>query len=239
MKIAIFTEDMGLSTQLEGLFLQYGKQADISMQVCKTARMQQLMETVSFMSPDICFVDLETEKGREAAEYIYLTDESCTRYLIDGDNKNSLFGYQVAARDFLIKPVEDALFYKIVLRETKNCSERPKYIKVKFNGLWKAMMPEKVMYVESVGHSLIFHMVSGDNIKFVASFKEYHPTLNAYENFFRCHQSYIINLDYVLEMKNDMFYLANDEKINISRQYRKESKQYFTNYMIKKYYGEI
>ena len=37
-------------------------------------------------------------------------------------------------------------------------------------------------------------------------------------------------------MKSDVFRMASGEEINISRQYRKESKKYFIDYMLKKYY---
>ena len=139
-----------------------------------------------------------------------------------------MFGYQVKAKDFLIKPVEKGKLLRIVSEEVKRQQENVvKEIKVKVEGLWKAIVPASILYVESMGHNLIFHMVSGRDIKFVATFKEYYPILNMIPRFLRCHQSYILNLDYVSNMRSDVFLLGSGEEINISRQYRKECRQYY------------
>ncbi len=154
--------------------------------------------------------------------------------------ENGLFGYQVRAKDFLLKPVERGRLQKIVCEEAKRQQAVVfQEIKIKIDGLWKAVSPGGILYVESMGHNLVFHMVSGKEVRFVATFKEYYPILNMFPCFLRCHQSYILNLDYVTDMKSDVFFLGSGDEINISRQYRRDCKQYYVEYMMKKYYDGI
>lgn len=45
--------------------------------------------------------------------------------------------------------------------------------------------------------------------------------------FCRCHNSYLVNLDYVKEMVGDSFVLCNDMTVPISRRYRQEAREQF------------
>lgn len=237
MKIAVYTDDGIFYESMEAVLNNLGNDPEIPFKLIMLRNLKQMTEVLSVSDLNMALIDLGTPKGKEAAEFLYLNDSGCSCYLLDKDETHGLFGYQVRARDFLIKPVEKGKLLKIVSEEVKRQRENlVKEIKVKVEGLWKAIVPASILYVESMGHSLIFHMVSGRDIKFVATFKEYYPILNMFPRFLRCHQSYILNLDYVSDMKSDVFLLGSGEEINISRQYRRECRQYYIEYMMKKYY---
>ncbi len=237
MKIAVYTNDGDFYESIERILDHLGNAADMSFRLTRLQDLKQMTEILSLSNLNMALIDLETPKGKEAAEFLYLNDSECACYLTDKDETHGLFGYQVRAKDFLLKPVKNDRLLKIVSEEIKwqQASSR-REIKVKIDGLWKPVVPASILYVESMGHNLIFHMVSGKDVKFVAAFKEYYPILNMFPVFLRCHQSYILNLDYVIDMKSDVFLMANGEEINISRQYRRTSKQSYIEYMMKKYY---
>ncbi len=236
MKIAVYTDDRELYESIERAV--NGLESDSPMSFCLTqmVNLRQMAEVLSATSLNMALVDLGTARGKEAAETLYLNDSCCSCYLLDKDETHGLFGYQVGARDFLLKPVEPARLLRIVTEEAKRQQlNLLREIRVKVDGLWKPVSPASVLYVESMGHNLIFHMINGKDIRFVATFKEYYPILNTFPQFLRCHQSYILNLDYVADMKNDVFLLGGGEEINISRQYRRECKRKYIDFMMKKY----
>jgi len=238
MRIAVYTDDGKMYEKIEALLDDLKNDSEIPFRLIRMLNLKQMVEVLAASALNVALIDLEAAKGREAAEYLYLNDSECACYLVDKDGTQGLFGYQVGAKDFLLKPLEDSRLLKLFSSEAKRqqaASERE--IKIKVDGLWKAVPAKSVLYVESMGHNLSFHMVSGQAVKFVATFKEYYPILNTFPEFLRCHQSYIINLNYVVDMKSDVFFLGNGEEINISRQYRKESRQCYIDYMLKKYCG--
>ncbi len=237
MKIAVYTNDGNFYEGIETILNDLGTDSDIPFKLIRWQNLKQITEFLSVSDMNMAMIDLGTPKGKEAAEFLYLNDSNCACYLLDKDETHGLFGYQVRAKDFLIKPVDRGKMLKIVSEEVKRQQISIfKEIKVKIDGLWKAVVPASILYVESMGHNLIFHMVSGRDVKFVSTFKEYYPILNMFPRFLRCHQSYILNLDYVTDMKSDVFLMGNGDKINISRQYRKDCKQYYIEYMMKKYF---
>lgn len=102
-------------------------------------------------------------------------------------------------------------------------------IKVKVSGIWVPLPLSKMLYVESSGHNVIFHMQDGSEFRMLASLREYFPSLNVNKNFLCCHKSYVVNLDYVTEMAVSEFILTNGEHVSISRQFRQISKSYYIN----------
>lgn len=236
MKIAVYTNDGNLYGSMGTVLSILENNSNMAFKLTKLHDMKQMAETLSASDLNMALIDLETARGKEAAEFLYLNDSGCACYLLDKDETQGLFGYQVRARDFLIKPVEDCRLLKIVSEEVKRQQAVDlKEIKIKIDGLWKSISPADILYVESMGHNLIFHMISGREAKFVSTFKEYYPVLDMFPQFLRCHQSYILNLDYATDMKSDYFMLCDGRKINISRQYRKDCKKYYIEYMMKKY----
>ncbi len=237
MKIAVYTDDEKFYDIVVTVLENLGGNSDISFGCRRVFNLKQTTELLAGAALNMALIDLETPMGKEAAEFLYLNDSGCSCYLLDKDETQGLFGYQVGARDFLLKPVENNRLLKIVSDEARrHQTDSLREIKIRIDGLWRAVPPSSILYVESMGHNLTFHMVDGRKVRFVATFKEYYPVLNTFPRFLRCHQSYIINLDYAEDMKSDVFRMASGEEINISRQYRKESKKYFIDYMLKKYY---
>lgn len=239
IRIAVFTEDMEFYKGIEKATGEIGEALEVPFSVTGCASLKQMAEALTQSPLNIALIDLEAARGKEATEFLYLNDSGCSLYLLDKDGVQGLLGYQVGARDFLIKPLQRERYMRILVEEVRRQSVNGKReIKIKVEGLWKPVPPSGILYVESMGHNLTFHMVSGKDIRFVATFKEYHPLLGTFPQFLRCHQSYIVNLDYVAEMKSDLFRLGGGEEINISRQYRRECKQAYIEYMLKKYCEE-
>lgn len=239
IRITVFTDDMELYKGIENTAGEIGAGIEIPFEVNMCAGLKQMAEMLTSSPVSVALVDLGTARGKEAAEFLNLNDSGCSLYLLDKDGTHGLLGYQVGAKDFLIKPLQRDRLTRILVEEARRQSvSGMREIKIKIEGLWKPVPPASVLYVESMGHNLTFHMVSGKDIRFVATFKEYHPILGTFPQFLRCHQSYMLNLDYVTEMKSDMFRMGNGEEINISRQYRRECKQAYIEYMLKKYCEE-
>lgn len=239
IRVTVFTDDMEWYKGIENMAGEIGAALELPLSVTACAGLKQMTETLTSAPLDAALIDLEAARGREAAEFLNLNDSECSLYLLDRDGTHGLLGYQVRAKDFLIKPLQKERLTRILAEEARRQSASGmRAVKIKVEGLWKPVPPAGILYVESMGHNLTFHMVSGKDIRFVATFKEYHPILSTFPQFLRCHQSYMLNLDYVTEMKSDMFRMGNGEEINISRQYRRECKQVYIDYMLKKYCEE-
>ena len=76
-----------------------------------------------------------------------------------------------------------------------------------------------IFYFEMFNHDVYIH--GKDEFSFRGTLKEIELRINK-EQFVRCNNSFIINLQYVDEIKGDFVYLKSGEKIEITKSRRKE-----------------
>lgn len=131
-----------------------------------------------------------------------------------------LDSYNVQAKHYLLKPLKEKSVEKILdqilLIQTK------KDFIYTFKNRIKKITFDDILYIETSKHCLHiqchFHQE-----KCYLSLKEAEKQLD--ERFFRCHRSYIINLDYVKAVESTKCILKNGQIIFISKKYRNELKQ--------------
>lgn len=120
---------------------------------------------------------------------------------------------------FLAKPLKtDRLITYI--SEIENLLEGGKNtVNIKYNGDPIVIYQERIMYLESEKRQVVIHCNNSKYSSYV-KLQDVEPCLE--KRFIRCHKSYIVNLDFVLQLKKGEFIMANGEIVPISRQYEKE-----------------
>ncbi len=88
-----------------------------------------------------------------------------------------------------------------------------------------------ITYLESVGHSLIFHLADRRRLKVQSGFKDYQSLLDLNPDYFRCHKSYVVNMSYVKEWSPTAFTLKDGDEVNISRPYRQAARSMYACYV--------
>lgn len=91
---------------------------------------------------------------------------------------------------------------------------------------------EKIMVIEKVGNNIEIHLSDGRKLTENKSMKQILSEIKS-NNFIQCHQSYLVNLSYVLRIEESDFVLKND-KVQISRRYLKKTKEAYIHYLNKK-----
>lgn len=119
---------------------------------------------------------------------------------------------------------------KVLVRINKN----KRHIPIKINGCMQDFPTSKIIYIESSKHYLFFHITSGMILKTYAKLDEYENILSGYNNFLRCHQSFIVNMDYIKQLSGHDFILEGDIHIPIRKSgFSLYKKKYFTYTLIK------
>lgn len=83
---------------------------------------------------------------------------------------------------------------------------------------------EKVIYIESNLHKLIFHIFEGELVQYTM-----YETLNKIsemvsEDFLRIHQSYLVNLKFIRRLDGNQLLLSNGDTLLIARSKLKETR---------------
>ncbi|MEE0858003.1 MAG: LytTR family DNA-binding domain-containing protein [Acutalibacteraceae bacterium] len=136
-------------------------------------------------------------------------------------------GYEVEAVGYLLKPHSYEKLYKVLDRVVKNYDtnvyrirQRNNFVSVPYN---------EILYIESNNSKCILH--SNDNNSYVI-----YKRLNEIENelndsrFLRCHQSYLVNMNYIRKVDKH-FVLSNGDMVCIRQRNIKAIKQEYIKYI--------
>jgi DNA-binding LytR/AlgR family response regulator len=180
---------------------------------------------------DIIFMDIQMPhvNGLEAAKRLRTVDESVCLIFVTSMAQYAICGYEVGAMNFLLKPIQYHTFCREMEKALRKIGDRKQdaLLLTAKEGHVRVERP-KIYYVESEKHYLCFHTSDG----------EYHVrgTLGEWEeliqnrDFFRCSQSYLVNMAHVSRILSNTVLIGGDE-IPISRSKKKEFMDAFTNYL--------
>lgn len=196
-----------------------------------------LMEVLTAQPIDLLFYDMEGTPGAESCVWEAMrTVPACSLVLIGDDTRRAVFGYGVRAVDFLLTPVDTEDLLSSLARLIRSRQTlREQYLPIKLNRVWGRLSMAHIVYVESTGHHLVFHMDDGRSFRMIASFKEYQPLLDLSPHFFRCHKSYVVNLLHVDDITQGSFILKDGSSVSISRPYRQSAYCFYTTYLTQHY----
>lgn len=201
------------------------------------AQYRDLLSSLTDLPLDVLFYhagpggELE-EQVREVRRMV----PGCALVLVGDDPRYAVFGYQVRAEDFLLTPLDpEDLISSLAQLLRRRMEAREQYLPVKVGGIWGQLNMAHILYLESAGHSLIFHMDDGRQFRSISAFKDYQSLLDLNRHFFRCHKSYVVNLSHVTALEQNSFTLDNGDTVNVSRPYRQLTRSYYARYVTGRY----
>ena len=98
------------------------------------------------------------------------------------------------------------------------------------NFLERRIRFREIIYIESMDKVVMFHTVRGEDIKVYDKLSNIEKKLEREKRFLRCHQSFIINMDYVGCMFENEFITITNNYIPIRRRERKQIKERYYEY---------
>ncbi len=180
---------------------------------------------------DIILMDIQMRfmDGMTAAERIRELDRDVVIMFITNMTSYAVKGYEVDALDYIVKPVEYFSFSRKLLRAMERVKKKEEsYLMIPVESGIQKLAVGEIYYVESFGHQLIYVTKKG---RFASRgvMKQAEEQL-APKGFFRSGKSYLVNMKYV-EGISEGCCLIHGEKLQISRQKRKEFMEVLLNYM--------
>lgn len=205
MRIAIVDDERPARSELRYLISQCEPDAEIT-EAESSEDFLALLETESF---DVCFVDINLG-GMNGTTMASMIKKRCpdTRIIFATAFRDyAVKAFEIGAVDYLLKPFDYERVRKTMERLTEQVREKPSgpgyeinKIMVNTGASFQVVDVSKIVYIETEKRSCKIHMADG-------SFYLQNESLNNYEQhlkkcrFFRIHKSYLINLDYVMEMQ--------------------------------------
>ncbi len=179
---------------------------------------------------DLLLLDIQMEgmTGMELACKLRKRGNRVSIIFITGYEDYLKDGYQVQPIDYLMKPIDRKRLTRAIHTDWK-WNHSPKTIVLQKRGRAVPISLTSILYVEGANHSVVFHRTDGEET-FSFSMMEIENMLPM-EQFVRSHNSFLVNLDHVKEIRRSYVYLDEGKEIPIGRKYYRKFQEAFIRYM--------
>lgn len=156
--------------------------------------------------------------GLELAQTIRRQNEKVTIVFITSTPDFALQGYEVHAFHYLLKPISRKAL-KTLLKHDSHHTAQLNTLIVREGTVFRQLDIDKINYLETQGRKVAVFLVD-DTILISARLPEMENQLPK-NRFVRCHQSFILNMDKVAELRYGEAVMNDEKRVPVSRSYLK------------------
>lgn len=218
-----------LENMLQGLFQKRNLMCSIE----KFCSGEELLEKYENGRFDLIVLDIYMkqlngiETGREIRKY----DRDVDIIYCTSSADFALESYDVFAIGYLLKPFNSKkLDFLVGYFLERKPSLKKNHITVLSKYQEKILQFDQIRYVESSDKIVVYHMESMEDVTVYEKLGEVEEKLED-PRFMRCHQSYIVNLDYVQDVDQNDFVLPDAERVPIRKREKKKILDQYKEYM--------
>lgn len=180
---------------------------------------------------DLLFLDIEMKNmdGIEVAKKIREVDGSVLLIYVTSHQEYAIEAYEVSPFRFLVKPLNYDILKKYFLQAYNKLSAGKFYYQFKYSREYYKILVEDILYFESYRRIVMIKNKYGRELKYYDRLNKIEKELkNTGANFWRIHQSYLVNVRYIIKKSYDEIELVDGTILMISEDRRKEiSEKYF------------
>lgn len=230
IRIAICDDEPDVSGQIRSMVADFFRRKNMEVMISQFTCGKELLEDNSEI--DILFLDIRMKQmdGMETARKLRLRHFKGFLIFITVLKEMVFESFEVQAYDYLLKPVEETHFEKTMerlLASIQNASEAVLFIQ---RGYESSMIPfADIVFCEIIDRKVYLHLTSDEVVDFYDRMEHLEKKLDS--RFFRCHRSFLINLQYLKSYKNKTAYMENGKEIPVSRLRSKEFSGVILEYM--------
>ena len=231
IKFAICDDEPMMAQDLAGHLADYMKENLITAySVSSFPDGRALLDTIDCF--DVIFLDIQMEQpdGMETARLLRRRGDHSLLVFVTVLKEFVFDAFQVEAYDYLLKPLDSARFKKTMDRVLRSLEQRTAEAVVIQRGTGcEVVLLSDIVYCEVLGRKIYLHKNDG-------TVSDYYDKLEDLERrvdgrFFKCHRSYLVNLDYVRGCQDGQVLLSQGERIPASRLRERELTQALLRYM--------
>ncbi len=200
---------------------------------------KDLLESHLLQPFDLIFLDILMPgiNGIETAAVLRKNDAQTPIVFLSASEEFGIQSYRVHAFDYLVKPIEEEQLRDCIMRLPPQQAKDKDYITVTYAGIETQILLKNIQCLESNLRKVVFTLVGNREIEIIGKLTDFAPFLLS-RGFCRCHKSYLINIEYIDRIKEDMFHLSGGKRIKISRAYLKSAKKAYFDYIFNSNVGE-
>ena len=231
IKFAICDDEPLMAQELAGHLADYMKENLITAySVSSFSDGRALLDAIDRF--DVIFLDIQMEQpdGMETAKLLRRRGDHSLLVFVTVLKELVFDAFQVEAYDYLLKPLDRARFKQTMERVLRSLDRKTaEDIVIQRGTGCEVVLLSDIVYCEVLGRKIYLHKHDG-------TVSDYYDKLEDLERrvdgrFFKCHRSFLVNLDYVRGCQDGQVLLAQGERILASRLRERELTQALLRYM--------
>ena len=231
IKFAICDDEPLMAQELAGHLADYMKENLITAySVSSFSDGRALLDAIDRF--DVIFLDIQMEQpdGMETAKLLRRRGDHSLLVFVTVLKELVFDAFQVEAYDYLLKPLDRARFKQTMDRVLRSLDRKTaEDIVIQRGTGCEVVLLSDIVYCEVLGRKIYLHKHDG-------TVSDYYDKLEDLERrvdgrFFKCHRSFLVNLDYVRGCQDGQVLLFQGERIPASRLRERELTQALLRYM--------
>ena len=233
MKIAVCDDERQFLDAVCTLLEQWAQNHNIRLTLCRFTNGDDLIDAHRKECMDLIILDVIMPffSGMDTAKELRHDDSAVPIIFLTSSKEFAIDSYEVRAFYYLMKPVDREKFFPVMDDFLKIYDFR----KITFtaptaNGFCKIAIDD-VEYLEAQNKQVLLHMRDGRTVEIRERFSACENVFLPDNGFFRCHRSYIVNLNRVEQFTKTEICTGQNARIPISRNSYMAFKDAYFNYM--------
>ncbi len=225
MNVLLCDDDKIFLNYLEQKILQYK---------CTIFKCQSINEFINLdMIFDIAFLDIELDNntsGFQLVQTLRNSNKKCLIVFFTNYNKYAIKGYEYQPFRYILKTEPERLIQKQISNVFTEFHKRNKVISGTYNGYSFSTPLDDIYYISISNHVVTLHTKKG-NFELYKQMKDFSKEIS-HMGFFRCHRSYMVNLQHIQVMRRDFVFVLDDPKhstVPIGIRYRELAENSYLN----------
>ena len=233
MKIAICDDEIQFLDDICILFKKWGKKHGIKLSLRRFTNGDALLLALHNECMDLIFLDVVMPllNGIDTARELRDNNQTVPIIFLTSSKEFAVDSYEVKALNYLLKPIaEEKLF--TVLDEFLKTFEKSKeaFIAKTSLGFFKVNVSD-VVYLEAQNKHVNLYLSNDSTIEIRELFSNCEEFFSLEKGFFKCHRSYIVNLNHIEKFTKIQITTSNNASIPISRNNYVPFKEVYFNHM--------
>ena len=173
---------------------------------------------------------MERPDGMETARLLRQRDNHSLIVFVTVLKECVFDAFQVEAYDYLLKPLDSARFRRTMDRALGWLErDAAKNLVIQRGSGCQVILLSDILYCEVLGRKIYLHKKDGMVVDYYDRLEDLEQRVDG--RFFKCHRSYLVNLDYVGGCQDGQVLLQNGERIPVSRLRERELTQALLRHM--------